>query len=133
MQPMNAVKSAFQNYVNFSGRAGRGDYWWYILGYLIVAVVLSIVDKLVFGVGSGSMEAGDGVSFSYNAGVLTSLWIVANIIPSISAGVRRLHDGDRSGWWYLLVMIPLVNLYILYLMIIKGTTGENRFGPDPVA
>ncbi len=133
MQPINALKSAFKNYVNFSGRASRGDFWWYVLAYIVVAVVLSILDKVLFGGGSGTMDTTDGVSVSFNAGVLTSLWVLANIIPSISISVRRLHDGDRSGWWYLLMLVPLANLYVLYLLIIEGTKGDNRFGPDSVA
>jgi uncharacterized membrane protein YhaH (DUF805 family) len=133
MQAVNALKSAMQNYVNFSGRAGRGDYWWYMLAYVVVTIVLGFVDGLLFGSGSAQMQAQDGVSFSYNAGILAGLWMLGNLIPMVSCGVRRLHDGDRSGWWYLIGFIPLANFYLLYLLIIKGTAGDNRFGPDPVA
>lgn len=130
---VQSVISALKNYFNFSGRASRGDYWWYVLGYVIVSVILAFVDSAVFGGGQTTMDTTDGVNASYNAGPLAAIWIIGNIIPLISIAVRRLHDSDRSGWFYLLVLIPLVNIYLLYLMIIKGTAGANRFGPDSVA
>jgi uncharacterized membrane protein YhaH (DUF805 family) len=134
MQPMNALKLAFQNYANFSGRATRGDYWWYVLAYFIVAIVLGIVDRVVFGSGSSSMDVSDSVSFSYNAGVLGGIWGLANIIPIISVTARRLHDTNRSGWMQLLVLIPLLGwLYLLYLYVQKGTVGDNSYGLDPLA
>lgn len=130
---VQSLIAAFKNYVNFSGRASRGNYWWYVLAYAIVFIVLTFVDKAVFGGGQTTMDTTDGVNVSFDAGVLTTIWLLANIIPLISAGVRRLHDTDRSGWMYLLSIIPLVNLYLLYLLIIKGTAGANRFGDDPLA
>lgn len=134
MKPIDAFRSAFKNYVNFSGRASRGDFWWYVLAYVIGAVVLSILDRLLFGGGSAEMSMDDGMMmYSADAGVLTSLWILANIIPSISIGARRLHDIGRSGWLQLVVLIPLLGaLYLLYLYVSEGNSGENRFGPDPL-
>lgn len=130
---VQATISALKNYVNFAGRASRGDYWWYILGYVIVVVILAIVDTTVFGGGQTTMDTTEGMNVSYNAGPLAAIWIIGNIIPLISIAIRRLHDSDRSGWFYLLVLIPLVNFYVLYLTIIKGTAGANRFGADPLA
>jgi uncharacterized membrane protein YhaH (DUF805 family) len=130
---VQSVIAALKNYVNFSGRTSRGGYWWYILGYVIVVVILAIVDKSVFGGGQTTMDTSDGMNVSYNAGPLAAIWIIGNIIPLISAAIRRLHDTDRSGWFYLLVLIPLVNFYLLYVLATKGTAGENRFGADPVA
>lgn len=124
---VESVISAFKNYANFTGRASRGDYWWYILGYFIVAVILTILDKAVFGGGQTTMEMMD------ETGPLAGIWLLINIIPLISAGVRRLHDTDRSGWFYLIALVPLVNLYLLYVLATKGTAGANRFGADPLA
>lgn len=124
---VESVTSAFKNYTTFTGRASRGDYWWYVLGYSIVAVILTIVDKAVFGGGQTTAEMmGD-------TGPLAGIWVLINIIPLISAGVRRLHDTDRSGWFYLIALVPLVNLYLLYVLATKGTAGQNRFGADPLA
>lgn len=124
---VESVISALKNYTNFAGRASRGDYWWYVLGYFIVAVILTIVDIAVFGGGQTTAEMMD------ETGPLAGIWLLINIIPLISAGVRRLHDTDRSGWFYLIALVPLVNLYLLYVLVTKGTAGQNRFGADPLA
>ena len=130
---VQSVISALKNYVNFSGRASRGDYWWYFLGYVIVVILLAIVDGAVFGGGQATMDTVDGVSASYSAGPLAAIWIIGNIIPQIAITIRRLHDTDRSGWFYLLILVPIANLYVVYLTLVKGTTGNNRFGADPLA
>jgi uncharacterized membrane protein YhaH (DUF805 family) len=134
MQPVNALKAAFQNYVNFKGRTSRGGFWWYVLAYMIVAILLSFVDSAVFGSGSAEMSAGDGVAVSYNSGPLVSLWILANLIPGIAISARRLHDTDRTGWLQLLGLIPLLGwIFLIYVYVQKGTEGDNRFGADPLA
>lgn len=75
----------------------------------------------------------DGMSAAYAAGPVGSIWALANLIPSIAIGVRRLHDTDHSGWWLLIVFIPLVGaLVLLYWFVIRGTAGTNRFGSDPL-
>lgn len=134
MQIIDALKAAFQNFATFSGRTNRAGFWWYVLAYVIVAIILSYVDSAVFGSGSAEMSAEDGFAMSYNAGVLGSLWMLANLIPGISIGARRLHDINRSGWWQLLGLIPLLGwIALLYFYVQKGTAGDNRFGPDPLA
>ena len=130
---VQSLIAAFKNYVNFSGRASRGNYWWYVLAYVIVTIVLIYLDKLLFGGGETTMDTTDGVSVSFSGGALTTIWLLANIIPAISIAVRRLHDTDRSGWMYLLIFVPIVQFYLIYLLVIKGTAGDNRFGADPLA
>ena len=66
-------------------------------------------------------------------GLFSGIFLLLSLIPNISVGVRRLHDTDRSGWWLLLGIIPLVGLVLLVFFCLNGTTGENRFGPDPKA
>ena len=134
MQPINALKAAFQNYATFSGRATRGDYWWYVLAYVIVTIFLSVVDSVLFGSGSADVSAEGGLAMSYSSGILGSLWMLANLIPSIAVAARRLHDTGRSGWWQLLVLIPVLGwIALIYFAVQKGTAGENRFGADPLA
>ena len=60
------------------------------------------------------------------------LFMLVNIIPAISVSVRRLHDVDKSGWWYWIGLVPLIGLIILFFYVQKGTVGVNRFGPDPL-
>jgi uncharacterized membrane protein YhaH (DUF805 family) len=109
-----AVKTVLmQKYANFSGRAMRSEYWWYVLFVIIVAVVLAIIDSVILG-----------------ASVLGSIWSLATLLPSLGVAVRRLHDLDKSGWWLLLGFIPLIGaLVLLYWFCQPGTPGDNRFGP----
>lgn len=134
MQPVNALKAAFQNYVNFKDRTSRGGFWWYVLAYLIVAIILGFVDSALFGGGSAEISAGDGVAVNYSSGPLVSLWMLVNIIPSIAISARRMHDTNRTGWLQLLGLIPLLGwIFLIYVYVQKGNVGENRFGADPLA
>ena len=132
-----------KRYAEFSGRSRRKDFWMFMLLQLIVACVLVI---LTFVTG-GSLAAREGseaasavaagsLSFTY---ILFGIWLLAVIIPSIALNVRRLHDRDMSGWWYLgyivASFVPVVNLiaFVAYLvvMVLPGTPGPNRYGEDP--
>ena len=62
------------------------------------------------------------------------LWGLATLIPNLAVGVRRLHDTNRSGWWMLIVLVPLIGIVVLLIFdVMEGTKGPNRFGPDPKA
>ena len=120
---IEAIKSGYQGYVGFSGRSRRSAYWYWVLYQIIAQVVLG----LVFGGG----ERVDG-GFVYNANMVANLWSLAHFLPGLALGIRRLHDTDRSGWWTLLVLIPLVGWIVLIVFAAqKGTAGANRFGGDP--
>lgn len=134
MQPVNALKAAFQNFVNFKDRTSRAGFWWYVLAYLIVAFILSFVDSALFGGGSAEILAGEGMAVSYSSGPLGSLWALANFIPIIAISARRMHDTNRTGWLQLLGLIPFLGwIFLIYVYVQKGTAGENRFGADPLA
>ena len=121
---------------DFSGRSRRKEFWMWILLYIIVWVVAMVLD-VQLGLGgssSTSSEFGDGsvgASASFSGGILSLVWALIALIPSLSVTVRRLHDVDKSGWFILLGLIPLVGFYLLYLYCQPGTAGPNRFGPDP--
>ncbi|MHA7819499.1 MAG: DUF805 domain-containing protein [Erythrobacter sp.] len=111
-----------KRYADFSGRSRRKEYWMFILGVIIVAVVLSIIEGIL---GLSGMVGGV-------YGPLTTLLILAIIIPSIAVQVRRFHDQDKSGWFVLLGFIPFVGgLIVLVFMCLEGTRGPNQYGPDP--
>jgi len=123
--PMNfadAVKSVLTlNYANFNGRASRSEFWWYVLFVIIVVVVLALVDNLIFVHIIGSP-------------ILGPLFSLATIIPGIAVSVRRLHDKDKSGWFILLSLIPLIGAIILLVWYAgEGTPGANQYGPQPQA
>jgi uncharacterized membrane protein YhaH (DUF805 family) len=112
----DAIKSGFSNYVNFSDRASRSEYWYWVLFVILAEIVTSIIDYAI----------------SYQ--VTTSLFGLAVLLPGIAVAIRRLHDLDRSGWWVFLVCIPLIGAIILIVWYCsKGTEGPNRFGPDRLA
>ena len=111
-----AIKSGFSNYVNFSGRAIRSEYWFWTLFVVLVSVATLIID----------MAAGITLT--------NPLWSLATFLPGLAVSVRRLHDLDRTGWWVLLIFIPLVGAIILIVWFCtKGTGGVNRFGADRLA
>ncbi len=116
---VEAIKSCFSQYVTFSGRASRSEYWYFNLFLFLMNVTLTIATGLI----------GDKLG-----SLLSGLFTLATLLPSISAGVRRMHDLGKSGWAIWINLIPLVG-WIIYLVWLctKGTDGDNRFGPDPLA
>ena len=111
-----AIKSGFDNYVTFSGRAARSEYWYWIL--------FSALANLVGGIVDGALGT---------TGLIDIVISLALLLPGVAVSVRRLHDLDRTGWWVLLAFtgIGIILLIVWYCM--KGTTGSNRFGADPLA
>lgn len=117
------IRCVTQKYGTFSGRARRKEFWLYSLTVLVLSVILVIID-----VTAGTYDPASGY------GVLSSIFYLAVLIPSIAVGVRRLHDTNRRGWWYLLILIPILgSIAMIIFWCLKGTVGENRFGSDPVA
>ena len=113
-----AISSGFRNYVGFSGRASRSEFWYWTLFTVLVSIVMSIIDLEVL---------------SSSVTPFSSIWGLVTLLPSLAMGVRRLHDTDRSGWWWLLSFIPLIGIIVLIVFwCSEGTRGPNRFGPDPL-
>ncbi len=112
-----AIKSGLSKYVDFSGRAARSEYWFFTLFTILVSLATSLVDNVVL---SGMP-------------ILNGIATLALLLPGIAVSVRRLHDTDRSGWWMLLIFIPLVGAIVLIVWFAtRGTIGQNRFGADPL-
>ncbi|RZT89216.1 uncharacterized membrane protein YhaH (DUF805 family) [Pseudonocardia sediminis] len=117
-----------RQYADFSGRARRKEFWMFVLFNVIVAIVLSILDNALGLSTSTATESG----FYYSAGILTSIYQLAVLIPSLAVGARRLHDTGRSGWWQLIAFIPLVGAIILIVFWASdGHRGPNQHGPNP--
>ncbi len=111
------LKVVRDNYANFKGRARRQEYWMFAFINLIIILILNTIDR---------------VAFSADMAILSSIYGLAILIPGIAVAVRRLHDTDRSGWWALLGLIPIVGTIILIVMMcFDSTSGTNRFGPNP--
>jgi uncharacterized membrane protein YhaH (DUF805 family) len=110
-----AVASVFTNYFNFSGRAGRAEYWYFCLFMLLAAIVTLVID-----IALGFDATGAGPAYI--------VYALGTLIPSFSVSVRRLHDVGRSGWWVLLVLTVIGMLVLLYWAVQRGETGSNQYG-----
>ena len=118
---MNWYLQALKQYAVFKGRARRKEYWFFALFNLIVSVVLTVVDYM-----TGSLDPELGV------GLLSGIYSLAILIPSLAVTVRRLHDTDRTGWWVLIAFIPLIGaIVLLVFMLLDSKPGDNRYGPNP--
>jgi|SRR5210317_964216 uncharacterized membrane protein YhaH (DUF805 family) len=124
MNMITAVKTVLGKYATFEGRAARPEYWWWILAMVILFTILGVVDGAfiapLMGFEPFQKEAGQPLSLLVSLGLL---------LPNLALAVRRLHDTDRSGWWLLIGLIPIVgSLVLLVFYILPGTQGQNRFG-----
>ena len=121
-----------RRYFDFRGRSRRREYWLFLLALIIGAVLVALVE-VTLGLGeTRSSTSRYAASFNYDNGPLLSLYWLAIIIPSIAVQVRRFHDQDKSGWWVLLNLFPFFGGFaVLIFMLMEGTRGPNRFGPDP--
>ena len=114
---MNWYLDVLKKYAVFNGRARRKEYWMFFLFNIIIAVVLGFVEGLVGG-----------------PGVVGALYGLAVLIPGIAVGVRRLHDTNRTGWWLLIGLIPLIGAIVLLIFFVQDSqAGENQYGPNPKA
>lgn len=120
MSFMDAVRSVLSKYATFSGRARRSEYWWFVLFYLIVAVVATVIDSAA------------GLPQTAGSGPVTMLVTLALLLPSLAVTARRLHDTGRSGWWMLLSLIPFGGLVVLFFSL-QDSKGPNAWGQSPKA
>jgi len=128
---MNWYLKVLRQYVDFSGRARRTEYWMFTLVNLIVEIVLGFIDRAL-GLGSFSGTTSGGVAFTGSLGLLGGLYALAVLLPSLGVSVRRLHDTNRTGWWLLIGLIPFVGtIVLLVFFVLQGTRGPNRYGEDP--
>jgi uncharacterized membrane protein YhaH (DUF805 family) len=116
----DAIKTCFQNYLGFSGRAARSEYWYWTLFEYLLLIVAWLIDMTVFGFNTTGVNP------------MTVLASIATLLPTLAVSARRLHDIDRSGWWALLIFTVIGYIVLLFWACMRGTVGANRFGPDPL-
>ncbi len=105
------------NYAKFDGRAGRAEFWYFALASMLINVGLGVFERLVLG-----------------HQLLSALYGFALFVPNIAVTARRLHDTDRSGWWQLLALVPVIGWIVLIVFLaLEGQPNENRFGVIPKA
>ncbi len=109
---MNYYTGVLKKYAVFGGRARRKEFWMFVLFNIIIGVVLGMLD------GKNNL--------------IGNIYSLAVLIPSLAVGARRLHDINKSGWWQLLGLIPVIGwIWLIVLMCFDGDAADNRFGPNP--
>jgi uncharacterized membrane protein YhaH (DUF805 family) len=122
--PTQWMIEPLRKYATFEGRARRKEFWWFELLVFLVSLLLVLAEVAVVGF-DAALEPHFGPG---------TLFTLAIFVPSLAVTFRRLHDHDRSGWWILLALLPIVGaLVLLFWYASRGTIGANRYGPDPLA
>ncbi len=104
-----AVKTCFNKYADFNGRAARPEFWWFVLFWVVVLAITGLVSKYLYGIA-----------------------VLAMLLPGLAVGSRRLHDTGKSGWFQLIGLIPFIGtLVMIYLMAQPGQPGSNEYGAPP--
>jgi uncharacterized membrane protein YhaH (DUF805 family) len=125
-----AIKRAFAGATTWSGRATRAEYWWWFLFVWLLSIIpyIGIFSSMDWtSDGNGSVQGTGGSPIFW---ILAVVVTVALLLPSIAVSVRRLHDTNRSGWWYWIVLIPcgIGAIWYLVLMLLPSTQGQNQYG-----
>jgi uncharacterized membrane protein YhaH (DUF805 family) len=109
-----------RKYAVFSGRAQRQEYWMFVLFNVIIVLFLGIIDEMA------------DSDFESSRSTLTTLYVLATLIPFLAVGVRRLHDTGRSGWWMLIGVIPIIGAIVLLIFAVRDSQPtDNKYGPNP--
>lgn len=117
---MHYYVNVIKNYVNFSGRATRQEYWIFFLINIAVSIALGIVDE-IFVSSSGS-----------SVHILSGLYTLFIFLPGFALFIRRLHDTNRSGWWILIGLIPVIGAIVLFIFTVLDSAPEiNKWGVSP--
>ena len=106
---MDHFIGALKKYADFNGRARRKEYWMFVLIYMVINVILAVL----------GMD------------VISVIFGLAILVPSISIGTRRLHDTGRSGWWQLIYFVPLIGIIVMIIFLVQDSHDENNYGVNP--
>jgi uncharacterized membrane protein YhaH (DUF805 family) len=118
---MNWFLYSLRNYAKFEGRATRPEYWYFMLMTMLTFIILAVFDGIL-----GRFDSSAGI------GLLSGIYLVAVMIPSLAVGARRLHDTGRSGWWQLVNVVPYIGwVVVIVLFALRGHPESNRFGDVP--
>ena len=118
---MNWYLEVLKKYAVFDGRAQRAEYWYFFLFSMIISLVFVAID-----IATGSFNEETGF------GLLSGIYTLAVLIPTIAVGVRRLHDTNRTGWWMLLALVPLIGFIVLIVFfVIDSDQSANEYGKNP--
>jgi uncharacterized membrane protein YhaH (DUF805 family) len=126
---MNYYLKVLTNF-SFGGRARRAEFWWFVLLNFIVSIILNVVGTTANLTWSPDPSMGPMYAFS----IPSLVYGLLVLIQGIALSVRRLHDTNKSGWWLLLFLLPILGFIILIVFyVLPGTVGPNKYGDDPKA
>lgn len=143
---MDWMLMPLRRYADFSGRSQRKEFWMFqLLNLIVMAICMTIIFSSVpwgeiaaqnnqngkFAAESAGVQPDIGPLF-WIGFILLFLWILGTFIPMLAVTVRRLHDQDKSGWWWLLNFVPFGAYVLIAFFCIEGTKGPNQYGPDPL-
>jgi len=121
-----AIKSFWSNYTNFKGRARRSEYWFTVLFLFLTNLAATAIDAAVFATDLEEFLMGGGW------GPIGIIWTLTILLPSLALLVRRLHDTNKTAWWILISLVPLVGgIVLLVFALLDSDPGDNRYGPSP--
>jgi uncharacterized membrane protein YhaH (DUF805 family) len=100
----DAIQTCFSKYVNFNGTASRSEFWWWVLFCFLASIVLGFVNHKV-----------------------SALFSLATLLPSLAVTARRLHDTDRSGWWQLIGLVPVIGWIVLVVFCVQESNSASRY------
>ena len=124
MSFQEAVENFFRNYTNSNGRARRKEYWYPVLFIFLINLVINALGGIF-----GAMDIDILVTM---CNVLSGIFGIATLLPSIMVAIRRMHDIGKSGWWVLISFVPCVGVFIaLYFCCLDSQPGDNQYGPNP--
>lgn len=109
---IEAYKRYFKNYANFNGRSTRGDYWWVVLCNIIISAGLGFIGGLL--------------DIERITATIAGIYSVAIIVPGLAIVVRRLHDINKSGWYYFMLLIPIAGPFIVLAYMLTDSVNENN-------
>lgn len=118
---MSWYLEVLKKYATFSGRARRKEYWMFVLFNIIFSIMATVLDSVI-----GTRDPDTGY------GIINGLYSLAVLLPGLAVSARRLHDIGKSGWWLLIVLIPIIGaIWLLILMVTDSQPGDNEYGPNP--
>jgi uncharacterized membrane protein YhaH (DUF805 family) len=118
---MNWYLEVLKKYTEFDGRARRKEYWYFTLFNFLAFFTLAFIDGVI---GSFNAEAG--------IGLLAGIYSLGVLIPALAVSIRRLHDTNRSGWWLLIELIPVIGAIVLFIFMVQDSQqGDNQYGANP--
>jgi len=110
------LQAVLKKYADFGGRARREEFWMFVAVNIGIGIAVGVVAVII------------------HFWFLSTIYSLALLIPSLAVSVRRLHDTDRSGWWLLIGLVPLIGLIVLIIFYVQdGSAGDNKYGPSPKA